>query len=504
LVGQLLVALHFVRAGNLNQDEGWYLYAAGLVYEGLLPYRDFAFFQAPLLPYVYGLPQTLFGPGLEFGRLTSLVLSAVTMALGARLARERGGRLAALVFLGLCILTPQVVWALTTTRTEPLSALLWMLCAFLVLRPSRNALASGGALAAAVLGASTRASALPAAVGVLFFVLLRHRDSPRDLATALIPGLLAALPLAFLLLATPFDSLLFNLVGAQAERHSQLEPAEAWTLLQILAARLRDLHLLHSFYGIVPAISLAAGVAAGFLRWPRREPRDAWSRPTLGVAVLGAAVYLPNLVPRVVFPVYFAAVFPLFALVAAWTLGNASRATSGPARRAVWAVTGVLLLIQLGNFAGRHHAHTSSPPDLAELQETATDLAGMSPDGTLVTLDTYLAVESGLRLAPGFEMGMFAYFPFRSDEEGRRLGVVTPGLLDGSLRSPAVDLVALSDRALGVLVERKHSGYRPFRKLGEEELRFALPGLEGHRLAWVVPEFGQFRDPLYVFVRSGR
>jgi hypothetical protein len=164
----------------------------------------------------------------------------------------------------------------------------------------------------------------------------------------------------------------------------------------------------------------------------------------------------------------------------------------------------VLLLIQLGNFAGRHHAHTSSEPDLAELQETATGLAGLSPEGTLVTLDTYLAVESGLRLAPGFEMGMFAYFPFRSDEEGRRLGVVTPGLLEGSLRSPAVDLVAFSDRALGILVERKHSGYRPFQTLGEEELRSALPGLEGHRLAWVVPEFGQFRDPLYVFVRSGR
>ena len=221
--------------------------------------------------------------------------------------------------------------------------------------------------------------------------------------------------------------------------------------------------------------------------------------------MLAAAVYLPNLAPKVIYPVYFASVFPLFGLVAAWTLGHAFESTSGPARRAVLAATAMLFLIQIGNFAGRHHAHTSSEPELAELQKSAAALAKLAPaGGTLVTLDTYLAVESGLPLAPGFEMGMFGYFPFRSDDEARRLGVMTPGLLDRSLRSPGVGVVALSDRALGILVERKHSGYRPFQTLSEQQLRSALPGLAGHRLARVVPEFGQFRGPLYVLVRSDR
>ena len=44
------VALWF---GALNQDEGWYVYAAQLVAEGLLPYRDFFFTQAPVMPVVY-------------------------------------------------------------------------------------------------------------------------------------------------------------------------------------------------------------------------------------------------------------------------------------------------------------------------------------------------------------------------------------------------------------------------------------------------------------------
>ena len=38
--------------GDLNQDEGWYLYAAGLTAQGQLPYVDFAYTQAPVLPLV--------------------------------------------------------------------------------------------------------------------------------------------------------------------------------------------------------------------------------------------------------------------------------------------------------------------------------------------------------------------------------------------------------------------------------------------------------------------
>ena len=39
--------------GGLNQDEGWYLYAANLVSEGRMPYRDFFYTQGPLLPIAY-------------------------------------------------------------------------------------------------------------------------------------------------------------------------------------------------------------------------------------------------------------------------------------------------------------------------------------------------------------------------------------------------------------------------------------------------------------------
>ena len=48
--------------GNLNQDEGWYLYAAQRVAEGAMPYRDFFFTQGPVMPYVYGALEQVWAP----------------------------------------------------------------------------------------------------------------------------------------------------------------------------------------------------------------------------------------------------------------------------------------------------------------------------------------------------------------------------------------------------------------------------------------------------------
>ncbi len=63
--GGLLLVFFFlfyafaILAGDLNQDEGWYLYAGRLTYEGLHPFRDFASTQGPVMAYVYALAYPL-------------------------------------------------------------------------------------------------------------------------------------------------------------------------------------------------------------------------------------------------------------------------------------------------------------------------------------------------------------------------------------------------------------------------------------------------------------
>ena len=53
LFGFACLAFAAVWLGGLNQDEGWYLYAANLVAEGEVPYRDFFYTQGPVMPVVY-------------------------------------------------------------------------------------------------------------------------------------------------------------------------------------------------------------------------------------------------------------------------------------------------------------------------------------------------------------------------------------------------------------------------------------------------------------------
>ena len=80
-IGVLALALYValgalnLKWGDLNQDEGWYLYGARLVKEGRVPYRDFAFTQGPVMPYVYAHAQSWVDRwGVAGGRLVTGLL----------------------------------------------------------------------------------------------------------------------------------------------------------------------------------------------------------------------------------------------------------------------------------------------------------------------------------------------------------------------------------------------------------------------------------------------
>ncbi|MDD5704862.1 MAG: hypothetical protein PHR35_02990, partial [Kiritimatiellae bacterium] len=85
--------------GNLNQDEGWYLYAAWQWAAGCVPYRDFFFTQGPVMPAVYGWLSPLWqSQGVAGGRALTAVLGLLAALATAKLAASavpRGRRQAA-------------------------------------------------------------------------------------------------------------------------------------------------------------------------------------------------------------------------------------------------------------------------------------------------------------------------------------------------------------------------------------------------------------------------
>jgi hypothetical protein len=93
----VVIAAAAVWLGPLNQDEGWYLYAALETAAGRLPYRDFFFTQGPVLPMVYGWLAPLWSDaGVLGGRIVTAtlgLLASVLVALLAARGTAPGGRL---------------------------------------------------------------------------------------------------------------------------------------------------------------------------------------------------------------------------------------------------------------------------------------------------------------------------------------------------------------------------------------------------------------------------
>ena len=61
LGGYAVISAHFRRVGLMAPDESYYTLASRSVYQGEVPYRDFAYMQMPYLPYLNGLVMQVTG-----------------------------------------------------------------------------------------------------------------------------------------------------------------------------------------------------------------------------------------------------------------------------------------------------------------------------------------------------------------------------------------------------------------------------------------------------------
>jgi hypothetical protein len=77
----LAALAYYAMVRSIDTDEGYYVSAARLVWEGKVPYRDFFFPQAPLLPYLYGWIWGVHPGSLVSMRLLSAGLTAATALL---------------------------------------------------------------------------------------------------------------------------------------------------------------------------------------------------------------------------------------------------------------------------------------------------------------------------------------------------------------------------------------------------------------------------------------
>ena len=332
-----LAAIALVRP--LSVDESQYVASVGLTARGLLPYRDFAYLQTPLQPFVFAPLHWLFAGHLLLAmRMTNGLLGCVTIIFVYAAAKRAGANeRSALTAAMLLVACQSFAWCAGVARNDMLPAALMAVGLWLIARGGRFAAGLAFGLAA-----SAKISyAVPAAT--LFLAALWNTDAAERrhalaFAAGVAIGLLPTLLLAALAPRAFFTEVIVFPATAPAQYYIgigmgwRLGPARFVQLLEAAA--------------IGPALIAAIEVA----RWGWREGRlnDPVRRAMLAAAIgglLSAALNKP-------FQIFYLlpALPPLFVLAGL----TFSERKGGPLWvRGVWALFFVIGLAPMatGSFA---------------------------------------------------------------------------------------------------------------------------------------------------------
>lgn len=216
----LYIALHHLVDG----DEGFYLLASRLVLQHRLPYLDFFYTQAPLLPYVYGGWLKLFGISWVSARIFAALL---TVAVGALLywhvCRETGKWMAGIAAAFLFTTSSLVVAWYPIVKTFAL-AVLFLFAAYMIVARISPQTPKWLIVAAGVfvgLSVDTRSYVVVVVPVLLWWMVRRTRPNAVVPVTLFCGGFLVGIvPSLALFVASP-DTFWFNNLGYHAMRSGQ-------------------------------------------------------------------------------------------------------------------------------------------------------------------------------------------------------------------------------------------------------------------------------------------
>ena len=510
--------------GELNQDEGWYLYAAKQLAEGSVPYRDFAFTQAPMLPLVYSWVYPWVGHfGLLGGRAVTWGFGTLGLLFATWLAMRAGPRRAQRFTGGLCfiLIAMNVYQSYFTTLVKTYSLASMFLCAGLLAlafvgprRGFRSATTAGFLLACATATRISLGAAL--ALGGLYLLACRRRLRSWAWLDYGLGGLLGlALTLVLFMTLGP-DGFRFGVI----EYHS-LRESGPW--LAQVAYKVGCLSRLSQAYFPAAIGGVFLLVLAGrylFLREGPPEnteispeypgPDDIAPRFNMFLWCTVVVLALVHLAAPFPYDDYQVPVYPVFcaalaATGARWWLREESRRFGGsPALRSArrlailtgtWLACGMYAfsspLAQGWFVAGRDRIwwrlREQSP--VAQLQDMAKwvrDLTLAEGGTDLLTQDTYLAVEAGLPVPHGLEMGPFSYYPDWERERAEKIGVLNRDMLLELLATETnAPIAALSGYSLSIRSPEVEEVVREDRMAFDEILSTRFERVES------VPGFGQ-------------
>jgi len=411
--GFACLAAAAVWMGGLNQDEGWYLYAANLVAEGKMPYRDFFYTQGPMLPIVYSAFAWIWKSfGILGARVFTLAIGVFGILLAAALARRLApeGRRGEAAVATLLLLGSNLyhVYFVTIPKTYALAAL-FVMAGFLFVDIAQAAWnrSRGGFLWALVAGLSLAfASGTRISLGVIlcvvgtFLLVAAVRGNHRRVFAGFVVGGLGGLALVY----GPFlvsDGARAGLIFAQSFHAARGGGEHDITWIVGSLSRLVRWYLpvfvvfglwlfrpakgpMHALASGTPWMLLLSFLMVLFVQMLAPFPYEDYQVPVMGLLAVSAVVLflrvseMPMLLP---------------------VLGMTWALSFGSPLLEKWSTNG----------QDRFWSLKKEKYELAQLRDVAKRIEALDPGGKeIFTQDVYLAIETNRRVPQGFEMGPFA------------------------------------------------------------------------------------------------
>ena len=458
--------------GGLNQDEGWYLYASRMVAEGMMPYRDFAYTQGPLMPVVYSAFNRVWDFwGILGARILTLLMGAVSLVFAVGLTRKvcppscrEFAPVAVFMLLG-CNLYH--LYYIAIPKTYALAGMFLMIGFYLLALAEDRRRFMAPAAAALAFAAGTRISlgAVLAVVGVSLLSRRRWSD-----AFAFAAGGLVALAVVY----GPFlldDAARQGLVDAQRYHAARGGGDIVWTVgsLSRLVRWYLPVFILFGMGFTVKTSSFVRVVGLSF-----------------------AAVFAVQMLAPFPYEDYQVPIMPLLAVFSTVKFASSCRSVPLSASRPALLVLGLsfacafsnpLLEKWTTNAQDRFWTRKKERSELAQLREVAARIEALDPGGKeLLTQDLYLAVETSRRVPRGLEMGPFAVL---DDVQWRNL-----------LENTTCPVAALSGYTFAV--EPPRCDERPV----EKQLEYWNILKKRYRLVAREEDFGQNATTLLLLERS--
>lgn len=509
LIGFLIAFLNLYR-GELNQDEGWYLLGARAAAAGERPYEDFAFTQGPIFLSVYSRAMPwVERDGLRAGRIFTGILGLLAMGLAsglaARLAPSRWGATTALITFMLLWVNVYHNYYSLVIKTYSLAAVFFAgACLCLVaIRPRGTWLLPLMAGFLMAMAAGVRLSAgimLP--WGGLYWLWKREKFPHVWWLWGI--GGAAGLAIAYgpVFWSAPEDAW-YWLVEYHAARTQG-----AWLDQAVLKGGFIS-RLVQAYFVLFATLSVWITGASVAGRKPLRfQPPAGLLWGCVGLVTL---IHLMAPFPYEDYQVYLMPV--LAALIASGVTTWVSKMVV-EARQEVWqrGISILFLLLVIASafssplnqnwfIRGRDRIWwpMKESSDLYVLREAGAWLRlASNGQGLLLTQDAYLAIESGLAVPPGFEMGPFSLYPEWDRDTAQQRNVVNLELVKEWIRNPDVEWVAISEYGFAIsspdIVPLDNRERNRLKEIVEEYFE----------LKKEIPHFGQAHTILTIFQRRGR